>query len=170
MMKRFGILLIASVVAVAGWCANAFAHQQKAAITTISHNEQSGTFEIIHRFSLHDAEHAVKRILYREADIYSSEHTQQKFAEYVHKHFSVSLEKGALVPLVNVGHELDGRHFWIYQEVAAPEEALWTITHSALQEIWPSQVNTVNVEAKGKVKTLVFTNEEPKHQIVIPLK
>ena len=33
-----------------------------------------------------------------------------------------------------------------------------TIRHDALRDIWPEQVNTINVEGKGKLQTLTFTD------------
>ena len=32
------------------------------------------------------------------------------------------------------------------------------VRHDALRDIWPSQVNTLNVEGKGNLKTLTFTD------------
>ncbi|WP_369796892.1 DUF6702 family protein [Arsukibacterium sp. MJ3] len=28
--------------------------------------------------------------------------------------------------------------------------------HRALQELWPAQVNTVNIEGNGEIKSLIF--------------
>ena len=40
-------------------CGQAVAHQQKIAITTVLFNPRTENIEIMHRFNLHDAEHAV---------------------------------------------------------------------------------------------------------------
>ncbi len=34
------------------------------------------------------------------------------------------------------------------------------MSHGALRDLWPAQVNMVNVEGKGKVKTLTFSGED----------
>jgi hypothetical protein len=61
------------------------------------------------------------------------------------------------VVLSTVGFELEGKFFWVYQETAQPPELEGlTITHQALRDIWPEQVNTINVEGKGDIKTLTF--------------
>ncbi|MEM0909438.1 MAG: DUF6702 family protein [Pseudomonadota bacterium] len=144
---------------------HAYGHQQKAAITTITFNATSSVFEIVHRFNLHDAEHAVKRILYKETDIYNSADTQVKFAEYIYERFSIADEDGHLMSLVPVGYELDNKHFWVYQELVFSEDAILHIQHPALQEIWAEQINTVNIEVNDEVRTLLFTSEDP-HQTV----
>lgn len=143
----------------------AFAHQQKAAITSIAFNTHTQRIEIIHRFSLHDAEHAVKRIFGPDADIYKSEQTQQHFAEYVKHHFDMTSDGDPQIRPTLVGHEIDGKHFWVYQEMEAALTGEWNVRHSTFQEIWPSQTNTVNIETNGKTRTLVLNKEVPQQSI-----
>ncbi len=56
------------------------------------------------------------------------------------------------------GTELDGEFLWVYQTVAFPALRLsgLQISHRALRDIWDDQVNTVNVEHTGSVRTLTF--------------
>ena len=66
---------------------------------------------------------------------------------------------GQLLPLKMVGVELDGKFFWVYQETTQPTTLdNMTIRHDALRDLWPEQVNTINVEGKGKLQTLSFTD------------
>ena len=51
------------------------AHQQKTAFSTVLFNPRSENIEIMHRFRVHDAEHAVKQILGKDADIINSRKT-----------------------------------------------------------------------------------------------
>ena len=143
----------------------AFAHQQKAAITSIAFNTNTQRVEIIHRFSLHDAEHAVKRIFGPDADIYRSQQTQQHFADYVKHHFGMTSDSEPSAQPALVGHEVDGKHFWVYQEMGARLAGIWQVRHGAFHEIWPSQTNTVNIETKGKTRTLVLNKEAPQQSI-----
>ncbi len=136
------------------------AHQQKAAISTILFNERSGNIEVMHRFVMHDAEHAVKQLFDKEADIHFSEKTQAQFTQYVMERFTLNSEL-APIELTSVGYEVDGRHFWVYQEASNPGNLQsLSITNEALQDIWPSQTNTVVVEGNGPIKSLVFSNED----------
>ena len=133
------------------------AHQQKAAISTILVNERTGNIELMHRFILHDAEHAAKRLLPGAGDIHTDVDTQQAFVAYVLSRFAIGdLDKQAL-PLTTVGFEIDGRHLWVYQEtpISGSLSGL-TLSHAAMHEIWPKQTNTVNIEGRGPLQTLTF--------------
>ncbi|MEX1199041.1 MAG: DUF6702 family protein [Pseudohongiellaceae bacterium] len=137
------------------------AHQQKAAITQIQFNERSGSLEVMHRFYLHDAEHAVRRLLDPAADIIANEQTRQQFAEYVAGKFTLYREDGSPLPLRLLGQEADGQFFWVYQElpVDAPPARV-TARHDALRDLWPEQVNTVNIQLDGTIRTLTFTGDD----------
>ena len=136
---------------------NTLAHQQKAAITKILFNPRTGNIEIMHRFYMHDAEHAVKEIFGSDADIIASEETKSQFSQYVFERFAITDKENHVIPLKPVGYESDGKFFWVYQETAQPAETSeLNVSHQALRDLWPSQINTVNFEGKGKVKTLTF--------------
>ncbi|NVK55748.1 MAG: hypothetical protein HWE26_09045 [Alteromonadaceae bacterium] len=140
-------------------CGQAAAHQQKAAITTVLFNPRTQNIEIMHRFNLHDAEHAVKALFKKTADILDDEETQTAFAEYVAERFVLLNAKHNNLALKLVGYEVEGKHFWVYQETEQPPalEGL-QMRHDALRDLWPSQVNTINVEGKGDLKTLTFSD------------
>lgn len=139
---------------------NLFAHEQKAAITSVVFSERSNNIEVVHRFNLHDAEHAVKRLFGKDADIYLSNDTQTKFADYVYEKFTLASAAGENIELTSVGFEREGKFFWVYQEAPIPNRTEgFIVQHSALQEIWPSQVNTVNLESGGRIQTLTFNQQ-----------
>ncbi|MFT4994778.1 MAG: hypothetical protein ACI965_001820 [Paraglaciecola sp.] len=135
------------------------AHQQKIAISTVLFNPSTKNIEVMHRFNMHDAEHAVREIFGKNADIIGSATTQQQFSEYVDQRFAMYDQEGERLPLTLVGHELDGKHFWVYQETAQGIELQnLTVRHNALRDLWPSQVNTINIEGKGELQTLTFSD------------
>ncbi|MGS2721033.1 DUF6702 family protein [Paraglaciecola aestuariivivens] len=135
------------------------AHQQKTAISTVLFNPRTENIEIMHRFRVHDAEHAVKEIFGKQADIIGAKSTQQAFSDYVHQRFNLFDHQGQALPLSMVGYEIDGKFFWVYQETTQPTQlADLTISHNALRDLWPEQINTINVEGKGKLKTLTFSD------------
>nr|WP_241737484.1 DUF6702 family protein [Neptunicella marina] len=135
----------------------ALGHQQKAAITTVLFNARTHHIEVMHKFYLHDAEHAVRVIFGQHADILNSKETQQTFSDYVAKRFEL-LKDDKPLPLSKVGFEIDGKFFWVYQETDIPVELHnLSVRHNALRELWPSQINTVNIEGKDDIKTLTFT-------------
>jgi hypothetical protein len=135
------------------------AHQQKMAISTILFNARTENIEIMHRFRVHDAEHAVKEIFGKDADIIGTKKTQEQFGEYVNQRFNLFDSNEQPLPLKMVGVELDGQFFWVYQETTQPTKLdNMTIRHNALRDLWPEQVNTINVEGKGKLQTLTFAD------------
>ena len=135
------------------------AHQQKTAISTVLFNPRTENIEIMHRFRVHDAEHAVKEIFGKDADIIGSKETQQQFGDYVNQRFSLFDNEQQSLPLKMVGVELEGQFFWVYQETTQPTKLNnMTVRHNALRDLWPKQINTINVEGKGKLQTLTFSD------------
>jgi hypothetical protein len=138
---------------------NAFAHQQKAAITTVLFNPRTEHIEIMHRFDLHDAEHAVKMLFDKSADILDDKATQTEFAHYVADRFALLDEDNQPLALKLVGFESEGKWFWVYQETEQPPKLTGLkIKHDALRDLWPTQVNTLNVEGNGDIQTLTFSD------------
>lgn len=153
-MKR---LLVLTLLITGALIASVFAHQQRAAITKVLFNQNTGNLEIMHRFYLHDTEHAVQMLFDKRADIRNSSDTQELFANYVSKRFSIKPLDGPELKLKPVGHEIERIYFWVYQEVKAPESIQGlTMVHNALRDIWTDQINTVNVEGKGNIRTATF--------------
>ena len=71
--------------------------------------------------------------------------------------FAMGTQDGQAILLKSAGFEIDGKFFWVYQETAEPEELdNLVIKHNALRDLWPSQINTINVEGKGDIQTLTF--------------
>jgi len=145
------ILVLANLVSTS----TAFAHQQKAAETTVLFNKNSGKLEVMHRFYMHDTEHAVQSLFDKHADIIDSKKTQQQFA------FLARTLSDQALPLANVGFEVDGKFFWVYQETTAPETLAGVkLFNGALRDLWPTQINMVNIEGKGQVRTLYFSDNK----------
>ncbi len=151
------------------FCAPLQAHQMKTAITKLLFNDRSGQLEVMHRFYLHDAEHAVKHLQGKAADIHKEEAARAQFAAYVASHFQLTLNDEPL-QLKLLGSELDGRHIWVYQEIALPKAALKTLSvrHDSLMSIWPAQINVVNLEGRGPVRTLKLSKPAPEQSFDFP--
>jgi hypothetical protein len=155
----FKLILIMILVSIGAQSSYIQAHQLKQAITTVLFNPRTDNIEVMHRFEIHDAEHAVKEIFGGDADIIAKRETQQAFGDYVAQRFAIFNPDKTELVLTVVGFEIEGKHFWLYQETAAPEnlQGLY-IEHNALRDIWYSQTNTINVEGKGDIKTLTFSD------------
>lgn len=149
------ILVLMSVSSVA-------AHQLKSAVTTILFNERTGNIEVMHRFVLHDAEHAVGELFNKsQADIHTDEETRALFAAYALESFNLASLQDEPIELEPVGYQVDGRDFWVYQETPIPTNLQGlAIRQKALQELWSEQQNLVNIEGKGEIKSLQFNAQD----------
>ena len=133
------------------------AHQLKEAVTRVLFNPRTGNIEVMHRFILHDAEHATREIFGGEVDLLGSSEARDRFESYVHERFSMSDQDGKPLDLKPVGHEIEGRYLWVYAETPIPEGlTALTLSHDALRDVWPDQVNLVNVERDKKVRSATF--------------
>lgn len=165
MLRGYYGLLMAVVMllaVVSSMVSSTWAHQLHTASTTVAYNPRSGNIEVMHRFFLHDAEHAVKKLFDAKADIHSNTATQQQFADYVASQFELAPLTGDLLPLQLLGFQIDGRDFWVYQEVARPAALTGLmIRQPVLQEIWSSQRNLVNVEGfSDALQSVTFSRDD----------
>lgn len=136
------------------------AHQQKLAITKIVFSERTNNIEISHRFYIHDAEHAVKKMMGTKADLINDNKVQSAFADYVVTHFSISFDQSLAVKPKLLGQEVDGKFLWVYQEIPTKKfPRQLTIVADSLMEIWPSQRNIINVQNLGTVKSKILSIE-----------
>lgn len=153
---RFHVLTLMLVLA----STLASAHQQKEAYITVLFNPHTGNLEVNHRFLIHDAEHALNISFQDISDLHSNQMTQERFASYLQKHFALADGEGNLLELSMVGHEVDGKYFWLYQEIIEPNAGILRVRHSALQEIWPSQINQINIEKDDWVRSVRLSKDD----------
>lgn len=135
----------------------ASAHQQKAAITEVSANTRTGLLEIAHRFYIHDAEHALGMLMGRAVNLHADAADRDRFAAAVAGSFTLTRPDGAAIALVLLGAEVERGYLWVYQE--GPADALTdglVVRADALRDVWPGQVNTVNIRTDAGVTSLQF--------------
>ena len=139
----------------------ASADQLKAAVTTVLLNDRTNNIEVMHRFYLHDTEHAVQHLFNKDADILNSKDTQKSFANYVAEQFLARDLANNALPLTDVGFEVEGKYFWAYQEKALPDNIKGIkLFNGTLRSLWPTQINMVNIEGKGNIRTLYFSENK----------
>ena len=134
------------------------AHQQKECVTRVLFNTRTGNIEVMHRFLLHDAEHAGRKLFGGGIDVLGRAADRDRFERYVHDRFSLADQAGVPIALTALGNEVEGRYLWVYAEAPIPPKlSALTITHQALTEVWSKQVNLVNVERDGRVRSATFS-------------
>ncbi len=137
------------------------AHQQKTAVTRVLFNANTGNIEVMHRFFVHDAEHAASQIFGERLTLMESAESRQLFASYVINRFSMEATfadgDSETLDLEYVGEEIDGQFMWVYQEIPNVQEiSAFTIVNLTLRDVWPDQSNLVNIERDGEVYSLTF--------------
>ena len=153
---RFGGILLGLFVISTGE-----AHQQKNAVTRILFNENTGNIEVMHRFFIHDAEHAAGLIFGERQMLAESRESRELFSSYVINRFSIeaSFREGnsEVLGLSYVGEEVDGQFLWVYQEIPAQDDIMaFTIVNLTLRDVWSDQSNLVNIERDGRIYSLTF--------------
>ena len=76
---RFTAIILALLLS-----APTMAHQLKASVTTVLFNKRTNNIELMHRFYLHDTEHAVEHLFDGNADILSNKEDQKRFMKKPH--------------------------------------------------------------------------------------
>ena len=151
-----------------------FAHVQKTAVTRILFNPNTQSIEVMHRFLVHDAEHAASLIFGQRQTLMESAESRELFSSYVRNRFAIEASYGSngqrLLELDYVGAEIDGQFLWVYQEIAqeaaeAANISALSIVDSALRDIWPDQENLVNIEKSDQIYTLNFSGSDDKLSI-----
>ena len=153
---RFGGVLLGLLV-----LSTVEAHQQKNAVTRILFNENTGNIEVMHRFFIHDAEHAAGLIFGERQMLAESRESRELFSSYVINRFSIeaSFREGnsEVLGLSYVGEEVDGQFLWVYQEIPAQDDIMaFTIVNLTLRDVWSDQSNLVNIERDGRIYSLTF--------------
>ena len=137
------------------------AHQQKNAVTRIRFNENTGNIEVMHRFFIHDAEHAAGLIFGERQMLAESRESRELFSSYVINRFSIEASfrggNSEVLGLSYIGEEVDGQFLWVYQEISAQDDiTAFTIVNLTLRDVWSDQSNLVNIERDGRIYSLTF--------------
>ena len=135
----------------------AHGHNFAFGLSTIEHNERTGSLEIIHRLFLHDLEPALVTLTGRAIDAGSPGSFEAVLRQYVEDRFAMRIDGGP-TGAHWLGAEVDGDIVWIYQELPNPPAiASLSITNELLHDVRPEQLNQVNVKIGRTHLTLEFT-------------
>jgi hypothetical protein len=159
---RIGGALLATVLF--SVTTTACAHSFHAGITDISFNERTGSTEIVHTYMAHDVETLLANLYQRQFDL-SQPEDQDVLRKYVEKQFWLQGQDKARLPVRWVGMTIDAQSVMIYQEAEKTPLSKTAAIHDAVMiDFLPDQVNTVNLNEGGKVRTFTFeskTTEQP---------
>lgn len=150
-----------SVVAVLtlGIAVSAAAHREPGSLTTIQWNASSGRTEIVHRLHSHDAELGVGEVMgIADLSVLDLE-GRAIIALYVEARFRIAADEED-IELDLIGAELAGDYLLVYQEHSAELPVQIRVRDSILRDVYPAQVNQVNIEDGDTVHSLVFSADD----------
>ena len=143
------------------------------AVTRILFNANSGNIEVMHRFYIHDAEHAATLIFGERQTLLESAESRELFSSYVMNRFAIEARfvdgESRDLALEYIGEEIDGQFLWVYQE--APQTAAihsLAIVNMALRDVWPEQSNLVNIELADEIISLSFEGAAEMLSVELP--
>lgn len=154
MSKRRFLSCLAGAMLLAS--APAFAHRFHVGITDIAFNARTGSTEIVHTYMAHDVEALLGELYQRQFDL-SQPEDEAVLRKYVEKRFYLLGKDGARLPLRWVGVSTNSESVIIYQEAErTPPAAAVAVHDEVLIDYLPEQVNTVNWNEGGELRTLSF--------------
>jgi len=146
-----------------------YADHKPGSLSTIKTGRESGSVEIIHRLHNHDAELGVIAALNDKSVTLDKLIGRAQLALYVEERFIVASVSdagvGAPLDLELIGAELDGEFILVYQEFNGELPSRIAVRDDILRDVFPDQVNQVNIATGGDVHSLVFRGDDNWHVV-----
>lgn len=126
--------------------------------------DRHGRFEITHRLHIHDAQFALNRVTGDPSASILDIEGQARLLLHVDAQFSMTVQDDAPmeIPFATtlIGAEVDGDYLFLYREsVPAPLPAALTVRDNTLRDVFPGQVNQVNVTVDGQTHSMMFLRD-----------
>lgn len=145
-----------------------FFHPLHLSVSDIKHNPEAKSLEIIQRLFVDDLEDALRHKNTGKVNILNPADPDRMSAlisQYVQQHFQLHLN-GKQAPVKFLGYEIEGDAVWAYMEVSNVRKIKSIgIQHTVFFELFDDQVNLVNVEKEGEIRSLKLTSSKKKDQL-----
>lgn len=143
---------------------NAHADRQPGSLSTVKLSASSQNIEIIHRLHNHDAELGVIVAMNDRSLSIDQLVGRAQLALYVEERFTIAAvddaKIGAPLNLKLIGAEVDGEFILVYQEYTGTLPKRVAVKNDILRDVFPEQVNHVNIALNGKVRSLTFKDDD----------
>jgi hypothetical protein len=158
---------VASIFLVCCLAGTVLADRQPGSLSTIKRSPSTGNVEVIHRLHNHDAELGIISISGERGISLEQLEGRARLALYVERQFIIAAATesgiGAPVPLELIGAEIDGEYVLVYQEYSGDLPAELAVRNDILRDVFPSQVNHVNIALGDSVRSLTFGGDDGWH-------
>lgn len=158
--------LVAGLLTSAVLCAApaAVADRQPGSLSTVKKSASTGNVEVIHRLHNHDAELGIMAARDDRSLSLDQLLGRAQLALYVEERFLLATivdgEIGAPLDLQLIGAELEGEYVLVYQEYSGPLPAELAVRNDILRDVFPEQINHVNIALGGNVRSLTFKDKD----------
>jgi len=149
------LLILSLLLAALALPTNTAAHRYHTSVTRLEYNAEDHMVEITVQTFADDIEAALKRSGASNVSL-DSRKSNELVLEYLRKVFEIRTGEARL-ELEWIGMELKGHSVWIYLQAKASNGlSNASLRNNLLFEVFPDQVNIVNVIRDGKRASLVF--------------
>ena len=158
MSKEFAALVVVLSIALLPPVA---AHKYFFGLTEVSYNSRTEHVEVVHQYTLHDVQRALKQ-RYGDDFLIDSPGADTKIKTWLENHFQLFDSNANSVELTWVGFEADFQNIWLYQEsaVSATNFCGWRVSNDILMKAFAPQVNTVNFVSTDKTDGVSLTRQQ----------
>jgi hypothetical protein len=156
------LLLAAALCGAAG---GVWAHRFHAGLSDITHNDKTGSVEIVHTYMAHDVDALLAGLAMRQIDLTQPE-DEALLRKYVEERFYLLGKDKARLPLKWVGITVSVESVVIYQELeSAPLASIAQVHDEVLMDFMPRQANTVSITRDGATVSLTFDSTTPQRTL-----
>lgn len=135
------------------------AHRYFFGLIEVKANSHTQSIEIVHQYTLHDVQYALKKSLGKSFRI-DSDNAEAQIRQWVEDHVNLTNTQQENIEPHWVGFEADYQKIWVYQEVPNRDNLCrWTFSNTLLMGSFSAQVNTVNVIDNFGNRSLILTTE-----------
>jgi hypothetical protein len=136
----------------------AAAHRQHISWTAVEWNQETRNLEVVHRIHEHDAQLLLARQSNEPVDLTRLQ-DRALLAIYVEDHFNLLISDNTTSTKVLklLGAELEDSYILVFQELKLDKPPTSMTLHaSLLMDLFPDQINMVNIKVNEPVTTLKF--------------
>jgi len=139
--------------------AGAHAHRFHTSITDVSYNARTKSTEVVHTYMAHDIEALLMNLYQRQFDL-SDPEDQEVLRKYIEQQFVIKGADNKPLKLRWVGMTADAQSVVVFQEAEQTQVSqAAVIRQGVLIDFLPDQVNTVNLNEAGTVRSLTFMRQ-----------
>ncbi|QJX45807.1 hypothetical protein HMJ29_02195 [Hymenobacter taeanensis] len=159
----FLLLPVVLLLSLAAW-----AHAYHASIMELRYNPQKLQLEIALKLFSDDFEKAlsVGQAKGISLDKSPKEQVNTLVTQLVRRSLEFSTKPGEVLPLTLVGIQHEHDSHWVYFTAKLPRPVPEvTLRHKLMLDVFPDQMNVVNLEANGQKQTLLFREGQEQQQL-----